>query len=400
MKSEQSMKKGEKRKKNVYLLGLVSFLNDLSSEMIMPILPLFIASLGGGGFAVGVISGVRESVSSLVKIMSGYMADKTGDRKRFVFLGYLNSAVFKLLLGFSRMWQHVLIFTGLERIGKGLRTAPRDAILADSLPGQRGKGFGFHRMCDTLGAVAGAAVTLLLYWVFRFDFRAIIFIAAAFSFTSLLPVLLIKAKKAAPQSVTFSLSLRSLSGPLKAFIFIAAVFYLANFSYMFFLLRAREYFSATRTGLSANALPILLYIISNIVYASGSMPFGILSDKIGRRKVLAAGYFLFALTALGFAFYQSFSMFLVLFCLYGVVMAIVDANERAYIADLAPAHLKATALGVFHATIGFVGVLEGLIVGSLWQWISPQSAFFYGAAVTGLAGILLLVFGSYLARAE
>ena len=146
---------------NILLLGIVSFINDLSSEMIMPILPMFITSLGGSSIIVGFIGGLRDSISSILKVFAGHWSDKSGRRKIFVSSGYLTSAFFKLLLSFSRIWLHVLFFASLERIGKGLRTAPRDAIIADSMPEQRGKGFGIHRAMDTSGAVLGSIVCIL-----------------------------------------------------------------------------------------------------------------------------------------------------------------------------------------------------------------------------------------------
>lgn len=169
---------------NVLLLGIVSFLNDLSSEMIMPILPMFITALGGTGLIVGLIGGLRDSISSILKVFAGYWSDKSGKRKAFVSSGYLTSALFKLFLPLSIVWQHILIFASLEWIGKGLRTAPRDAIIADSIPKERGKGFGIHRAMDTSGAVAGSIVVFLLFWFFGFSFKSIILIAAILAFLS------------------------------------------------------------------------------------------------------------------------------------------------------------------------------------------------------------------------
>ncbi|MBE0477899.1 MFS transporter, partial [Candidatus Aerophobetes bacterium] len=170
---------------NILLLGLVSFLNDLSSEMIMPILPMFITALGGGGLVIGLIGGLSDSVASILKVFAGFWSDKTGKRKIFISSGYLTSSFFKLFLAFSQIWQHVLVFTGLERVGKGLRTAPRDAILADSMCGKRGRGFGIHRTMDTCGAIGGSVVVFLLFWFLAFDFKLIIFIAAIIAFFSL-----------------------------------------------------------------------------------------------------------------------------------------------------------------------------------------------------------------------
>ena len=382
---------------NIILLGIVSFFNDLGSEMIMPILPMFIASLGGGGIAIGLVGGIRESINSILNIFSGYFSDRTGRRKEFVVWGYLSSSAFKLFLGLSRFWQQILIFSGLERIGKGLRSAPRDAIIADSsLEKQRGRSFGIHRMFDTLGAVFGGIATVIVYWFLKFDFRAIILTAAVISFFALLPLILVKAKRNQHQSVTISLGLKKLPQPLRAFILISSIFYLANFSYMFFILRAKVYFMTLYPERTANLIPIFLYILSNVVYALTSIPSGIISDKVGRRKVLACGYFLFALTSLGFIFFESLFAFIILFSLYGIVNALTDSNERAYVSDLAPQNLKATALGTFHAAIGLVSLLEGVIIGFLWQKFSPNFAFIYGAVFTALSGILLFIFKGHL----
>ena len=159
---------------NIFLLGTVSFLNDLSSKMIVPILPLFIKELGGAALAVGLIGGLREGIASILKVVSGYWSDRTGRRKVFVTTGYLAAATFRLLLSFSTAWQHVMVFVGLERMGKGLRNAPRDAIISESLPAARGKGFGIHRAMDTAGAIMGSIVAFLLFFIWGFRFKSII----------------------------------------------------------------------------------------------------------------------------------------------------------------------------------------------------------------------------------
>ncbi|MCF7916640.1 MAG: MFS transporter [Candidatus Omnitrophica bacterium] len=376
---------------NVWHLSWVSFLNDLSSEMIMPILPLFIASLGGGGFAIGLIGGLRAGLSSIFKILSGYWADKTGKRKSFVFAGYLNSAVFKLFIGLATIWQHVLVFTGLERIGKGLRTAPRDAIIADSSEINRGRSFGLHRTFDTMGAVLGAFLALFLYWLIHLDFRTIIIVAAVISFFSLVPLHFVKSKAKKPQQISFALTFKNLPTQVKTLIFISAIFYLANFSYMFFILKSKDFFATIYSLRVANVLPIVLYILSNLIYASFSYPFGVLADKIGRRRVLACGYLLFSLLALGFAYFEGLIAYSLLFSVYGFVNAIIDANQRAYVSDLSPKNLRASALGAFHAVVGVMSIIEGIIIGVIWQWISPFWAFIYGGLVTGVAGILFFV---------
>ncbi len=375
---------------NIFLLGIVSFLNDLSSEMIMPILPMFITALGGTGLIVGLIGGLRDSISSILKVFAGYWSDKSGKRKIFVSSGYLTSALFKLFLAFSKIWQHVLVFASLERIGKGLRAAARDAIIADSMPKERGKGFGIHRAMDTLGAITGSTIVFLLFWFFGFNFKVIIFIAAILAFLSLIPLYFVKESKRKPQEIKLKIGLKNLSRPLRLFILVSGIFALANFSYMFFILRVQEFFA----GKLSVGVPILLYILFNIFYAGFAVPFGRLSDKIGRRKVIILGYLLFSLTSFGFAFFNSLTAFIILFAFYGLVYAIVDGNQRAYVSDLSPEKLRATALGTFHTTIGLAALPASLIAGFLWR-INPTITFIYGAVISIVAVVLFIIFRNY-----
>ncbi|MCD6471218.1 MFS transporter [bacterium] len=370
---------------NIILLGIVSFFNDLSSEMIMPILPMFITALGGSSMIVGLIGGLRDSISSILKVFAGFWSDKFGKREIFVFSGYLTSALFKLFLAFSKAWQHVLIFAGLERIGKGLRTAPRDTIIADSMPKQRGKGFGIHRAMDTFGAIVGSVIVFLLFWFWGFSFKSIIFLAAILAFFSLIPLSFVKEKRRKPENINLKIGLKSLPQSLKLFILVSSIFALANFSYMFFILKAQEYF----TGKLSIGAPILLYTLFNIFYALFAVPFGKLSDKIGKKKVIIFGYLLFSLTSLGFALLKSLTGFIILFALYGIVYAIVDGNQRAYISDLSPEELRATALGTFHTITGLAALPGSLIAGFLWQ-IKPSMTFIYGS-VTSIISVILFI---------
>jgi len=379
---------------NVLLLGVVSFLNDLSSEMIMPILPMFITALGGAVWIVGLIGGLQDSISSILKVLSGYWSDRIGRRKIFVSSGYLTSAGFKLLLSFSTIWQHILIFTSFERVGKGLRTAPRDAIIADSMPDARGKGFGIHRALDTAGAISGGIAALIFYWFFGFGFGLIIFIAAIVAFISLFPLYFVKEGKRERQEIRLQISLKKLPKRLKLYILVATVFALANFTYMLFIYKALDTFTLTEVK-EPIALAILLYVLFNIFYAVLAIPFGTLSDRIGREKVLIFGYFLFSVICLGFAFSNSLADFLVLFPLYGVVYAMVDGNQRAFVSDLSTEELRATALGSFHTIIGLVALPASLTAGILWQTISPNATFIYGSVISFIAVILFLIFRDY-----
>ena len=384
---------------NILLLGIVSFLNDVSSEMIMPILPMFIKSLGGAGLAVGLAGGFRDSIPSILNVLGGYWSDRTGKRKLFVSSGYLVSSVFKLLLTFSKTWHQAVIFSGLERTGKGLRNAARDALIAESAGTQRGKGFGIHRAFDSSGAILGSIVAFVLSGVFGFDFKLVILISGVIAFVSLVPLRFVKEGKGRPPEASqktglpptkILVGLRELPRSLKFFIASAGVFALGNFSYMFFILRAQEAFA---DKLSVGA-PILLYILFNIFYAGFAIPFGTLSDRIGRKKVIILGYLLFSLTSFGFACLHSLPAFVILFAIYGIAYAAVNANQRAYISDLAPPQLKATALGVFHTTTGLMALPASLAAGFLWQTV-PSVTFIYGGTV-GLASVLLFVaLGNY-----
>ncbi len=390
--------KKDNLKQNVILLGLVSFLNDLSSEMILPILPRFITLLGGSSLAIGLIGGLMESISSILKVFCGYLSDKTGKRKIFVFSGYFTSSIFKLMLAFSKVWQHVLVFISFERVGKGLRTAPRDAIIADSVVEmERGKGFGIHRSLDTLGAIFGSLLTVILLWL-SFKLNLIILIAAIASFLSLIPLNFVKEVKGKKQDVSLNIGLKMLPKHLKLFILVSAVFALANFSYMFFILKAQETF-LNKMGMFGEIIPVLLYVLFNVFYAAFAIPFGMLSDKIGREKVIVLGYALFSITTLGFAFFDSMFAFVILFALYGIVFAIIDGNQRAFVSDLATKELRATALGTYHTTVGLLTLPSSLIAGFLWQ-ISPTATFVFGSIVSLVSVVLFAIFIRHFKRSK
>ncbi len=279
-----------------------------------------------------------------------------------------------------------------ERVGKGLRTAPRDAMIADySKEEVRGKAFGLHRALDTGGAIAGSALALIMFWLIKLEFKEIVLFAAFITFLALIPLYFVKERRVKARKVTLRLSLAGLPHSLRLFIVVATVFALGNFTYMFFLLRAQQLFAGVLTEKTAFAISMLLYIWFNVVYASFSFPMGILSDKIGRQTVLSTGYLLFGLTCLGFAFSSSLVSLVVLFALYGLFYAIVEANQRAFTSDLAPKELRGTALGTLHTIIGLATLPSGIIAGALWQYINPAATFLYGSALGFLAATLLVL---------
>jgi len=276
-------------------------------------------------------------------------------------------------------------FQGLERIGKGIREVPRDAIIAESMPKERGKAFGIHGALDTFGGVLGSMMAFVLIYYFVLDFKSILIIASFPTFFSLIPLSFVKEEKK-PNLNYFKkpINLKALPKPLKQFILISTIFALANFSYMFYILKVQEHL-----GDSAVEISIMLYVIFNISYAIFSIPFGILSDKIGKGKVIILGYLIFLFTALGFVLFSSLKAFFVLFVLYGITYAIVNTNQRAYVSDLSPSEIKATALGVFHTAIGLAALPSSLMAGFLWK-ISPNLTFIYGGVI-GLISCILMV---------
>jgi MFS family permease len=377
--------RGDDRKRNIYLLGLVSLLNDASSEIIQPILPLFISSLGAGGLAIGLIGGLSDGLPSLLKLLSGYWSDRLKRRKPLVAAGYGISAVGKLLLALSSTWQQVFILKTLERSGKGIRSAPRDAIIAESAPREmRGRGFGIHRALDSLGAVIGSVLAYLL-WQGGMDFRTIFVVAGIVAFVALLPLIPVKERNKSPVNCLRP-GLSNLSPDLGRFVAIASLFALGNFSYMFFILRAQEFF----TGKMTIGAPLLLYVLFNLVYTLFSIPSGSWSDRVGRKKVLSVGYSLFALVSLGFALVSSAPWLVLLFALYGLVFAIVDGAERSFVSDLCEADVRGTGLGVYYGAVGVSALGSGVVAGALWQYLSAEATFLFGSTAAFMASILLL----------
>lgn len=373
--------------RNVFILGLVSLFTDLSSQMVFPLIPLFLITvLGTGAYAVGIVEGAAETTASLLKVVSGYWSDKIKRRKPFVFFGYSLSAITKPLFAFATIWSFVLFVRVIERIGKGLRTAPRDAIVAESSDESvRGKAYGFHRAMDGIGSVSGAALAFLLLPIL--GYRNIFLFAFIPGIIAVFVILFIKEKKTPareedPKEISIKLSFKELPMNLKLFIIVSSIFALGHFGYAFLLLRAVD------IGL-ADDMAILLYVLLYIAYSVCAIPSGTLSDKIGRKPVLSAGYVLFGITSLGLVFTSNIYSILLLFVIYGIFYAMIDGTQRAFVVDLAPEHLKATALGTFHAAIGLVALPGGYIAGLLWDKISPETTFIYGLTLAIISLVLL-----------
>jgi len=328
-----------------------------------------------------------------LKVFSGYWSDRLGKRKALVVSGYAISSVAKAFFPFVKSWIHLVALRPIERVGKGLRTAPRDALIADSSAyGRMGRSFGIHRALDTSGAILGSVLAFIFVWFFGFEFRMILLIAALLGFMALVPLIFVREVRAgvrAERSPSLSVGLRELEKPFKVFVAITTIFALGNFSYMFFILKAWRVFQLILPEKMANSIPILLYIIFNISYALLSIPIGNLSDKVGKKRILSIGYLIFSLTCLGFTISSSIPTFILFFLLYGLFQASVDAVQRAYASDLASERWRGTALGTFHTSIGLATLPASAIAGFLWD-INPNLTFIYGAVMAFIASILLM----------
>lgn len=383
--------------RNLLLVGLASLLTDMSTEMVYPILPLFLtATLGASPRVLGLIEGIVEATASLTRVMSGWISDVMGKRKPFAVGGYALSVLGKGALYLATSWPLVLGGRVLDRFGKGIRTAPRDALLAESVPeNQRGRAFGFHKAMDTLGAVLGVICAYLLIRAGQSELRTVLVWSLAPAALAVVVLCFLRetgqGRHAASKRPRVKLSDAWHRAPsrLRLFYLIVFLFALGGSSNQFLLLRARG------MGFS-DADTILLYLVYNLTYLVFSYPAGKLSDRIGRAPLLIAGYFIYAVSYAGFALVDhlpaSSTSIWLLFAIYGCYIGLTDGVEKALVSDMSPSDARATFLGL-HATITALGLFPAsLIAGWLYDSVSPSSAFLFGSVCALVAGVLAVVF--------
>src|SRR3989338_5571646 len=365
---------------NIILLGITSLLTDISSEIVYPILLVFLVStLGASPAMLGLIEGIAESLASLLKVFSGYFSDRIKRRKPFTIFGYAGSTIGKFFLFIAHGWGLVLFARIIDRLGKGIRTAPRDALIAESAKeGQRGAAFGLHRAMDTIGAIIGVSLAYFLVTGLKDSLRNIFLFSLIPAFLGVIFLFFVKEKKHEPALRTQKLQFKwgTLDKRLKLFLIFSFLFALGNSSNQFLLLRAKN---------AGYALPqvILLYLTYNIVYGIFAYPASRLSDKIGRKKLLVLGYLFYGLVYLGFAVNTNINSFWFLFGAYGLYIGFTEGVEKALISDIAPQDLRATAIGL-HATLVGVGLFPASVfAGLLWKFWGAAAPFYFG----GLVGI-------------
>ncbi len=374
----------------VVKLGLVSLFADVSSEMLYPITPIFLTMvLGASVFDVGLIEGFAEGTASLMKTYSGRWSDRIQNRRTFVWVGYLFAGLAKPLIGLASSWPMVLFARSFDRFGKGLRSSPRDALLADATADDvRGAAFGWHRAMDTLGAAIGPllALAFLHFYQKPEQMRDLYYWAVVPGLLSVLLVFLVKEKKAKPKEIKpfepFRLSL--FSSAFKSYLFAWGLFSLANSSDVFLLLKAQK------SGLSLSTT-IILYASYNLIYAFASPYLGGLSDRIGRKKVLIAGLVVFAFVYSLFGFATELWQFAGLFLVYGLYMAATDGVGKAFAVDLVPKHLKATGVGMLGTVSGLATICASSVAGFMWDAWGAESAFLFGAAGALLAAAIMAI---------
>jgi MFS family permease len=384
--------------RNVFAIGLVSLLNDASSEIIYPLLPVFLSlTLGASPAVIGLIEGAAESLSSLLKLFAGYFSDRFGKRKPIVVLGYALANFMRPLLAFATTWHQVLAIRLADRAGKGIRTAPRDAMIADTVAiEQRGIAFGFHRAMDHAGAMIGPVIGFLLVMLIAVnrnaptahDYTRIFLVASIPALAAVLVAAFFMResphkKRASHELPSLSFSLSGFDGNFKRFLFLVALFTLSNSSDAFLLLRAQT------AGVSVLMLP-LLWAALHASKVVSSLLGGDLSDRVGRRSLIVSGWLLYAAVYAGFAFVSKGVSVWILFLIYGIYFGLAEGAEKALVADLVRPEQRGTAYGLYNLAFSITVLPASLLMGAVWKWRGPATAFLMSAALGGTAALLML----------
>jgi len=375
--------------KNSILLAFASLFSDISTEMLYPILPVYLTQyLRASGSIVGIIEGIAQATQNIIQGFSGWLSDKLQRRKPIALVGYFLSAISKPFIGFAGTWQMVLAARFSDRVGAGSRSAPRDALLAESVePQHRGKAFGLEGIGDNLGAFAGPLITVLLFFSLQFDIHTIFYLAIIPGLLAFFMVLLVREKKVDIAATSkMDLHIRQFPKTYWRYLLVTCLFGIGNSSNAFLILEIRE------KGLSLHNT-IFVYAFYNLVAALVSYPAGSLSDKFGRKPLLLISFIVFLVAYSGFAFSSDILLTGFLFVFYGLFQGIFRASGKSCAADFVPGHLRASGIGWYSTVVGLSGLIASIIGGILWDKVSHTSVFVYGSifAVIGIISLVILV---------
>ena len=380
--------------RNTFLLALTSLFADISTEMLYPVLPVFLTqSLKASGSIVGLVEGFAQATQNIVQGFSGAVSDKLQKRKIIALAGYFVAAIAKPLMGFSTLWQGVLVARLLDRFGAGTRSAPRDALIASSVDEEdRGRAFGLEGVGDNAGAFLGPLLAVFLLYSLHVGIRAIFYLALIPGLLAFFMVLLVTERPAAVAAKsTIDLRLRQFPKGYWRYLAVTALFGFGNFSNSFLILRTQDAGAPLETT-------ILIYAMFNLVAALISYPAGSLSDKWGRKNVLLTSFGIFLIAYLGFALARNIVLIAALFVFYGLYQGIFRTVGKAFASDFVPEHLRASGVGWYGTTVGLLQLVASVIAGLLWDRVGHAAVFYYGAvfALASSIGVLLLIPGKKL----
>ena len=372
--------------KNAFFTGLTSFFTDTSTKMVYSVMPLFLLSIGASKTTISLIEGIAESTASLLKAISGYWSDKIGKNKPFMIIGYGITAIITPLYALARIPIQILFFRFFERVGKGLRAAPRDSLISGSIKkNEAGKTFGFQKAMDNSGAIVGPLIAFLLLSISPLNYSYIFLLATIPAILGVLTIIIFIKEAKAEKKTTNKISLKQLPKKFYFFLIIIFVFTLGNSADALLLVKTSE------TGIDKSYIPFV-YMIFNTVSVLLAIPIGKLSDRIGREKLIILGFLVYAIVYYFFGKFNSINVFIFLFMLYGLYSALTDGSQKAMISDIVSKDLKGTGFGIYHAVLGITLLPASLIAGLLYDKVNSNAPFYFGSIMALIATILMIIF--------
>lgn len=376
--------------KNIFFIGMTSFFTDISTKMVYSVMPLFLLSIGASKTSISLIEGIAESTASLLKAVSGVWSDKIRKNKPFMIIGYGLTAIVTPVYFFAFIPLHILFLRFAERVGKGLRTAPRDSLISSSIKiNEAGRSFGFHKAMDNSGAIIGPLTAFVLLYFFPLNYKNIFLAAAIPAVIGFFSVLVFVSEAPARRRGTVKETARKgLPKKYFFFIFIIFVFSLGNSTDALLLVRTSE------TGIRQEYIPFI-YMLFNTVSVLTAIPVGKLSDRIGREKLIITGFIVYSAVYFLFGAFNNISVFILLFVLYGLYSALTDTAQKAMVSDLVSDDLKGTGYGIYHAVIGITLLPASIIAGYLYDKVAPGAPFYFGSIMAMSAALLMIIFAVY-----